>query len=153
MVDFGRLTIGSPPLSWNFTSLRLYLYSRASENLDDSSGHTFGTATSWKSSPFDSAPTPPSFLSLLPPPLRSHRLLSSHDHSKTLQTSIVVRDLRLGTDTNITVTLPKAKVIKSHFESLDRSNAQSPPWVWPLQLLLSDHTSMLRAPGRSSTTL
>lgn len=51
------------------------------------------------------------------------QLQSSHDQSKTLHNAKSIKDLRSQMDKDVTLSLKKAKLIKSHLESLDRSNA------------------------------
>ncbi|GFQ01430.1 syntaxin-121 [Phtheirospermum japonicum] len=51
------------------------------------------------------------------------RLQSSHEQSKTLHTSKAIKDLRSRMDSDVSASLKKAKLIKSHLESLDKSNA------------------------------
>ncbi|XP_028784897.1 syntaxin-121-like [Neltuma alba] len=52
-------------------------------------------------------------------------LRSSHEQSKTLHNAKAVKDLRSRMDSDVTLALKKAKLVKLRLEALDRSNEQN----------------------------
>ncbi|KAL3628137.1 hypothetical protein CASFOL_027183 [Castilleja foliolosa] len=52
-----------------------------------------------------------------------NHLQSSHEQSKTLHTSKAIKDLRSNMDSDVSASLKKAKLIKSHLDSLEKSNS------------------------------